>query len=158
EPVGARVGEAVAPRVLARERERCTRAVQREHRPRASGKRVEREAPRVTEAVEHIASGGERTDAIAVCALVEVEAGLLPAHAVDAVTEAVLDDPDGRSGEPAAEDAAARRQALQRADVEIRSLVRGPAPRFREPRVDDELTPPIGARRGELKHSEVGIV
>ena len=74
--------------VLARQRQRVGRAVQRHHVRGAAGQRRQRESSGIGEHVERLAPGGERAHGGAVRPLVEVEPGLLARDDVDAVREA----------------------------------------------------------------------
>ena len=109
--------------VLAGERERLRRAVDRDDARRAAGERRQREAAGVAERIEHLASGGEAPHGGAIGALVEIEPGLLAAGDVDAVDEPVLDERHA-IGKRAVHDAGTRRQAFERAHVDIGALVR----------------------------------
>src|SRR5262249_2714864 len=91
-PVDAGGIESVRSDVLAGERQRRGGAVDGEDRARAAGKRSTGEATAVAEAVEDIASSGERSNATSVRALVEIEAAFLPLSDVDAVAESAFED------------------------------------------------------------------
>src|SRR5207247_2108540 len=73
--------------------------------------------------VEHFAATGKRAHLLAVLALVEEEAGLLPPLDVDLEVETVLDDRAARGGAVAAHEAGARLEAFELARLGIRALV-----------------------------------
>ena len=83
-------GEPVAREVLARQRDGVRVLVDREDALRAAQRRVHREAAGEAEAVEHVAALREPADQEPVLALVEEEAGLLPAVGVDQELRAAL--------------------------------------------------------------------
>ena len=129
EPLGAAGVEAVQrERSRARAASAARRAVDREHRARAARQRGEREAAGVAEAVEHVAAGGERADAAAVVALVEIEAGLLAVRDVDAVAAGRARRYDGRDRQASPRSghrcAAPALRARARRDPSARSAMR----------------------------------
>src|SRR5712692_108231 len=78
EPVGATRLQPVQGEIAPCQLERRRRAVDREHRARASGKRRKRKPARVAEPIEHLPAGRKKPDAPAIVALVEIKPGLLP--------------------------------------------------------------------------------
>src|SRR6185436_16289109 len=73
------VGETVPDRMLGAPLERARRPVDRDDLAGAAPRGREREAPREAEEVQDAPAARDRLDESAVLALVEVEAGLLPA-------------------------------------------------------------------------------
>src|SRR5262245_25797099 len=143
--------------VVARDFERRRRALDGGDTPCAPGERGDREAAGVGEAIEHLASRGELAHAMAVLALVEEEAGLLPLFHVDAEVEAVFHDRAARGVAVAPREAHASWQGLEFAHLGVRAFEdRLGGGELRE-RVQDQVAPALDAGGEELRHQHVGI-
>ncbi len=98
----------------------------------------------------------EAAHAVPARALVEVEAGLLARHHVDAVRDAVLADRD-RARERAAQHLVARREAFELPHLGVRALDDGRRARRRDERIGDRVAPAVRAGRQELHDDGVAV-
>src|SRR5262245_15972957 len=147
----------IGRKVVARDLEGRRRALDGGDAPRAAGERRDREAAGIREAVEHLAAGGELAHALAVLALIEEEAGLLPLLDVDAEIQAVFDDRAAGGVTVAAREAHARGQGLELAHLGIRALEDRLGRGELGERVQDRVSPALHARGKELRDEHVGV-
>src|SRR5205814_5470093 len=92
----------------------------------------------------------------AVVALVEIEARLLPAGDVDVIRDAVLEDANVRRRLPE-ERAVARREAFERAHLDIRAFVNGLCAGGGGERLGPQVAPLLRARGEDLHDDRVGV-
>ena len=88
--------------------------------------------------------------------MIEIEARLLAGDDIDAVDEAVLDQPHV-VGHRAKSGTGARRQTFEIAHVGVRAFVDAHRARGGGQRLDDFVTPTIRTRRGKLQHDGVAV-
>ncbi len=147
----------IAGEVVARLRQRLSRAVHRQHRRGAARERIEAETAGVAKTVEHLAPLAEFADALAVVALVEIKAGLVPRGHIHAVGEAVLAQLHAGARQGAVKHAALRGQSLEFAHIGIRALVHAGAAGQLAHGVGELAAPALGARGQQLQHDHVAV-
>src|SRR6266568_3431401 len=157
EPLGTARLKPVEREVAFCRRERGGRAVDREHRARAAGKRRKRETARVAEAIEHLPAGRKKPDASAIVALVEIEPGLLPRNDVDLVLDSMLEDPDRSVGLRAGHGTGARSKAFHFPRPRVGTLVHPGATGYVAQDLDKRLAPSFAACRDDLHDQDIGV-
>ena len=146
----------VSRQIVARERKRLCRAVDRQHLGGPARERGEREASRVAERVQHAPIPRVAADERAVVALVEIEARLLPMRDIDAVGDAGFDDVDDAVA-PASHGPRARHEPFECPHLGVRALEDAACAGGRRERIDDRVAPAFRAGRRQLNDDGVCV-